>query len=214
MSSTANKSPYSFKLFWQLVKHGLILQALRYGLAKLGIDIMPYYWVQEEVLPTEEPKIKTGSERFYFKPLDTAELNTIIEISDTINEQKIRQSLEVGQECVGLKTSDEIAAYMFLDVNDFIFKNRTFTLKKNEAYLLNMYTFDAYRGKNLAPYLRYCSYRYLENRNINVKFSISNYFNKSAIKFKKKLNSQPLKLYLNIELFKKLQWHFVLRNYA
>ncbi|NND52624.1 MAG: hypothetical protein HKN54_09455 [Flavobacteriaceae bacterium] len=214
MTTTGKKSPYSFKLFWQLLKHGLFLQALRYGLAKIGIDIMPYYWVQEEVIPTDEPKIKDDNEQFIFKPLDEDEINFILNNSDSINEQKIRQSLAVGQECVGLINNDNIAAYMFLDLNNFTFKKRTFNLKGNEAYLLNMFTFNDYRGKNLAPYLRYCCYRYLENRNINVKFSISNYFNKSAIKFKKKLNSKPLKLYMNIELFKKFQWHFVLRNFT
>ena len=214
MDSKRKKSPYSFKLFWQLIKHGLFLQALRYGLAKLGIDIMPYYWVQEEVKVTNQPQIKSDIKDFLFKPLDVDEINLILTNSDVIYEQKIRHSLKAGQECVGLKFEDNIAAYMFVDLNDFTFKNRTFTIKNNEAYLLNMYTFDSFRGKNLAPYLRYCCYRYLENRNINVKFSISNYFNKSAIKFKKKLNSKPLKLYLNIELFKKLQWHFVLRNYS
>ena len=87
-------------------------------------------------------------------------------------------------------------------------------IKENEAYLLNMFTFNSFRGKNLAPYLRYYCYRYLENRNITIKYSISNYFNKSAIKFKKKLNSKHLILYVNIELFKKLQWHFVLKRFT
>jgi hypothetical protein len=208
------RSPYSVKLIWQLIKHGLILQGVRYAFAKIGIDIMPYYWVQEEASLSQKPLIKTDSQDFIFKSLNNEDIKLILEKSDTINEKKIIQSLDKKQECVGLKFGNQIAAYMFIELNDFIFNNRTFKIKENEAYLLNMFTFEIYRGKNLAPYLRYCCYRYLENRNIMVKYSISNYFNKSAIKFKKKLNSKHIRLYVNIELFKRLQWHFALKKYA
>ncbi|MCF6294301.1 MAG: hypothetical protein L3J25_01275 [Flavobacteriaceae bacterium] len=208
------RSPYSVKLIWQLIKHGLILQGVRYAFAKTGIDIMPYYWVQEEASLSQKPLIKTDSQDFIFKSLNNEDIKLILEKSDAINEKKIIQSLDKGQECVGLKFGNQIAAYMFIELNDFIFNNRTFKIKENEAYLLNMFTFETYRGKNLAPYLRYCCYRYLENRNIVVKFSISNYFNKSAIKFKKKLNSKHIRLDVNIELFKRLQWHFTLKKYT
>jgi hypothetical protein len=208
------RSPYSVKLIWQLIKHGLILQGVRYAFAKIGIDIMPYYWVQEEASLSQKPLIKTDSQDFIFKSLNNEDIKLILEKSDTINEKKIIQSLDKKQECVGLKFGNQIAAYMFIELNDFIFNNRTFKIKENEAYLLNMFTFETYRGKNLAPYLRYCCYRYLENRNIMVKYSISNYFNKSAIKFKKKLNSKHIRLYVNIELFKRLQWHFALKKYG
>ncbi len=208
------RSPYSVKLIWQLIKHGLILQGVRYAFAKIGIDIMPYYWVQEEASLSQKPLIKTDSQDFIFKSLNNEEIKLILEKSDAINEKKIIQSLDKGQECVGLKFGNQIAAYMFIELNDFIFNNRTFKIKENEAYLLNMFTFETYRGKNLAPYLRYCCYRYLKNRNIMVKYSISNYFNKSAIKFKKKLNSKHIRLDVNIELFKRLQWHFTLKKYT
>jgi hypothetical protein len=213
MNLKKKKSPYTAKLILQLIKNGLFLQGLRYAFAKVGLDIMPYYWVQEEVNATEKPLIKSNSEEFIFKPLNSDELKLILAKSDSISEAKILQSLKRGQECVGLQYKTQIAAYMFIELNDFIFKNRSFNIKANEAYLLNMFTFTPFRGKNLAPYLRYCCYRYLETRNIKMKYSISNYFNKSAIKFKQKLNSKHLKLYINIELFKKFRWHFVLRTY-
>jgi hypothetical protein len=208
------KSPYNVKLIWQLIKHGLILQGIRYAFAKIGLDIMPYYWVKEEAILSKKPLIRADSQDFNFISLNSEDIKLILDKSDSINEKKILQSLENGQECVGLKFGNQIAAYMFIELNDFIFKNRAFKIKKNEAYLLNMFTFESFRGKNLAPYLRYCCYRYLENRNITVKYSVSNYFNKSAIKFKKKLNSKHLKLFVNIELFKKFRWHFLLKRYT
>ena len=207
------KSPYSFKRIWNLIKHGLILQGMRHGLAKIGIDIMPYYWVQEEVERSDEPKLRTEEQRFEFVSLNDLEIEQIKTKSDSISENKIIDSINDGQECVGLRHHGDIAAYMFIKLNNFTFKNREFILNDNEAYLLNMFTFDAFRGKNLAPYLRHLCYRYLEVKGIDLKYSVSNYFNKSAIRFKQKLNSKSLKLLVHIELFKSLRWHFVLRNF-
>jgi len=162
------KSPYSVKLIWQLIKHGLILQGIRYAFAKIGLDIMPYYWVKEEESLSNKPLIKADSQDYIFISLNSEDIKSILDKSDSINEKKILQSLDYKQECVGLKYGNQIAAYMFVELNDFIFKNRVFKIKENEAYLLNMFTFNSFRGKSLAPYLRYCSYRYLENRNITI----------------------------------------------
>ncbi|MEZ4802420.1 MAG: hypothetical protein R2797_06570 [Gelidibacter sp.] len=212
IDSGKNKSPYSVSQVWSLIRHGLLLQGLRHAVAKIGIDIMPYYWVQEEATVSEKPVLKSTDQHFAFKSLDSDEIKTLLEKSDILNQEKISQSLKQGQECVGLVHNGDVAAYMFVELKDFIFKNRVFEIKPNEAYLLNMFTFDDFRGMNLAPYLRYFSYRYLEEKGITTKYSISNYFNKSAIRFKEKLNSKHLKLYMNIELFKTLQWHFTLRK--
>ena len=206
------RSPYSLKVVWNTIRHGLFLQGLRHGLSKLGIDIMPYYWVHEETIPTSEPKVRT-TQNFTFKTLTPSELDSILDHSDIINEKKIHQSFKNGHKCVGLIHEENIAAYMFIELNSFEIKKRKFELNSNEAYLLNMYTLHDYRGKNLAPYLRYQCYRFLEHQGITTYYSVSNYFNKSAIKFKKKLNSRPLKLFMSIELFNAVQWNFRLKTY-
>lgn len=211
--TTKKKSPYSFKVISDVIKNGLFFQGVRHAFAKIGIDIMPYYWVQEEVTLTETPKLRTD-QLFTFKPLEKKDLSNVIIEADSITENKIHQSFANGQECVGLLHESEIAAYMFIELNDFEIKNRKFKLNVNEAYLLNMFTLTNFRGKNLAPYLRYACYRHLEKRQITTKYSVSNYFNKSAIRFKEKLNSKPQKLYVNIELFKSIQWNLVLKTYS
>jgi DNA modification methylase len=102
---------------------------------------------------------------------------------------------------------------MFIEFNDFEVNGRTFEIKPNEAYLLNMWTFHGYRGRNLAPYLRYESYKLLNKRGRTFKYSITDYFNKSSIKFKNKLNAKHLYLYLSIVLFRKYKWNFTLKKY-
>ncbi|WP_431132524.1 GNAT family N-acetyltransferase [Psychroserpens mesophilus] len=210
--TTKKKSPYSFKVILEVIRNGLFLQGVRHAFAKIGIDIMPYYWVEEEVIPTEKPILKTD-QLFSFRSLKKEDLSNVLAETDSITETKIHKSFTDGQECVGLINEGTIAAYMFIELNDFEIKNRKFKLNTDEAYLLNMYTLPNFRGKNLAPYLRYTCYRHLEKKGITTKYSVSNYFNKSAIKFKKKLNSKPQKLYINIELFKLIQWNLVLKSY-
>jgi hypothetical protein len=39
------------------IKHGLVLDSIRNQIARIGINITPYYWVQEGMNPTEVPEI-------------------------------------------------------------------------------------------------------------------------------------------------------------
>lgn len=208
-----NKSPYNLKKAFYLIQHGLFLQGVRHIFAKAGINIMPYYWVEEEYYPAEKPKLKSLEDHFEFIRLKKSDVDAIKAKSDSVSAQKITKSVEDGHEFVGLKQQEEVVAYMFIKTNDFIFQNREFKFNPNEAYILNVYTFPEYRGRNLAPYLCYLCYRYLDGKGIDTKYSISNYFNTSAIKYKEKLNARPLQLMIYIELFKTFNWHFVLRSY-
>lgn len=213
MKPKKNKKISTYEKIKNALSNGLFLFAFRNWLAGKGVDIRPYYWVQEEVEPCEVPKIKNDSSKFTVRELTIEEVvsinegNTSIVIEDTVRD------MENGQLCIGLETNGEIAAYNFVELNEFEFKGRVFKLKSNEAYLLNMWTFHEYRGKNLAPYLRYQSYRFIEKYNRNIKYSITDSFNKSSIRFKKKLNSKHLIYYLSVVLFKKYTWNFTLKKY-
>ena len=76
-----------------------------------------------------------------------------------------------------------------------------------------MYVYENYRGKGIAPYLRYQCYKLLEKEGVNTFYSISEYFNFSAIKYQKKFNAKPLELCLSIKLFKINIWNFTLKKY-
>ncbi|MFT4832558.1 MAG: hypothetical protein ACI815_002214, partial [Psychroserpens sp.] len=115
--------------------------------------------------------------------------------------------------CIGLENNKEIAAYMFIGLNSFNFKQKKFNILENEAYLFNMWTFHSFRGRNLAPYLRYKGYELLNEMGRDTKYSITEYFNKSSIKFKNKLNSKHLKLYIYLELFGTIKKHYLIRSY-
>lgn len=201
------------KRFWNVINNGLLLYGLRNRLARVGIDITPYYWVKEECEPCDEPIIKGNTTEFKVKYLTKDEVTLIAKKVPKILGDDLIKGFNEGQLCVGLEHKKSIAAFNFIELKDFSFKKRQFKLKDNESYLLNMWTFHEFRGMNLAPYLRYKSYQFLKEQKRYAKYSISNYFNKSSIKFKNKLNAKHLIFYLSIVLFNKFYWNFKIKDY-
>ena len=201
------------KWFWNIVRHGQLLHAVTNRLSHLGIEIDPYYWVLEGISGYDPPEIKGNASEYSIKFLNLKEIILISNDKPENYKQDLIDGFNKGRLCIALLHQNEYAAYMFIELNDFTFKKRTFELADNEAYLLNMWTFDAYRGKNLAPYLRYQCYLHLNNMGRDTSYSISAYFNKSSIRFKKKLNAKHLRFYMYVGLFKKWHWNFLLKEY-
>lgn len=207
------KKFYRVKLIWNRIRHGMFIYSLINLLTRFGLDLGPYIWVQEGVSEIEPPVIRGSSDGFSLQYLNLDEVKEISKLSSGANVEKNVNYILNGQKCIGLKKGEEIAAYMFIEFNDFVFCGRNFPLKNNEVYLLNMYTFEAFRGKNIAPYLRNESYKLLGEQGIDTFYSITDYFNKASIKFKKKLKAKNLKLYFYIRLIKKFEWNFLLWRY-
>jgi GNAT superfamily N-acetyltransferase len=131
------------------------------------------------------------------------------------SEEKLLAFLKAGEQCLGIKHNNEIVAFMWINFNELNYKSTVIHLKENEAYLWLMYTRDSYRGKNLAPYLRYKSYEMLKRLGREKLYSVSDYFNSPAVKFKMKLNAQKLKLILFVQLFGKVRHTYILKsNYS
>ena len=64
--------------------------------------------------------------------------------------------------------------------------------------MFDAYTVPAYRGKGLAPLMRYRSYQELYNLDKHKLLSFSDYYNTPAIRFKEKLKAKPLELRLAV----------------
>lgn len=210
-----DKKGFSYRLQWisNIIKHGLFWHGVRNNLARIGLDFMPYYWVQEATSAIDPPQIRGTDKNFEISIFGREEIEYIQNTIIGIEEKDLIEDLKNGEICIGLKNKETIAAYMLIKRRPFYFRKRYFNLKPYESYLHSMYTFEAYRGKGIAPYLRYHSYKLLEKEEVTTFYSVSEYFNKSTIKFKKKLNSKPIRLYLNVRLFKRWIWNFTLKKY-
>jgi hypothetical protein len=127
--------------------------------------------------------------------------------------EKLRERFGQGKKCFGIKQKEKIVAFNWIDfknINSILFSQ---SLKENEAYLFDMYTDKEFRGKNIAPYLRWQSYKALKGMGRDVFYSISTYVNTPSIKFKKKLNSKILWLGLYFKLFQRFKVNMILRRY-
>jgi hypothetical protein len=210
----AGNSDLSYKFKWisKIIKNGLFWHGIRNTFAKIGFDFMPYFWEIGSIDITP-PRIRDDESKYQLSVFGEKEITFIKKTVIGIAHKDLMNDLKNGDTCLGIKKNEKIAIYSFIKHQSFSFRGRDFVMKPHEAYVHNTYTFEAYRGKNLAPYLRYQSYEYLKNKGINTYYSISEYLNKPALRYKKKLNVKPLKLYLNVTLFKRWVFNFILKSY-
>ena len=212
-SSDKNMEPSLFKRIIYKFKHGLVLQSIRNLLVKIGINIAPYYWVQEGLVETDEPKINGVPSEYSVGFLEAEDLKKIGAELPGYSVDALLADLKAGHLCLGLKYKTEIASFMWINLKDCSYMPVKVILNKDEAYLTSMYTLESYRGKNLAPYLRYKSYEILKKMGRDKIYSVSEFFNSSAIRYKEKLNARNLKLVFYIKLFNRLKWSFTIKTY-
>lgn len=195
------------------IRYGMTFQVINNRLAKLGIIIKPYYLFQEGLNYAQSPEIKENITDYHCAFLGPDDMKGVAKGKTGLSEKEYLSFLSEGQKCLAVKYRDDIAAFMWINLNEFRFKEVIYTLDHQEAYLWNMFTMEPFRGMNLAPYLRYESYEVLQDMGRYKLYSISEYFNTPAINFKKKLNARILKLELYINLFKKRHWNITLKKY-
>jgi GNAT superfamily N-acetyltransferase len=195
------------------IKYGLFLHGVRNNLAKIGLDFMPYYYCKSLSSKVNPDQIKTPDLDLKLSIFGKTEINYIKNSILGINDNFLFKDLNNGVTCVGLKKENDIVAFLFIRSQSFYFRNRLFNLNKNERFFVFMYVYETYRGKGVAPYLRYQCYKLLEKEGGQTFYSICEYLNFSAIKYQKKFNAKPLELCLSIKLFKKNIWNFTLKKY-
>ena len=203
---------YKLYLIRDRIRHGLILHSLFNLLIRVGVSINPY-WIDVEGLHlTEEPDIRDDKERYRIAPVDQA---IILELYKNLhwNTAELKERLTSDYHSVGLFREDALTAFMLMRYQSFAFRGNHISLSENEAYLENMYTYEDYRGRSLAPYLRYQGYKLLKAEGKTRCLSITQYFNKSSQKFKAKLNAKHSEFWLHIGLFNKVSWNFRLKKY-
>ena len=179
------------------------------------VQVIPYYIMEEFFNDQDELNIIPGIEDFVIAVLthdDMAYLGNHEESSATT--EQYHRMMDNGCLCVAAKHRGEIAAYSWADQYHLSYKGKTIALKQNEAYLFDARTYKAFRGKNLAPYVRNELYKLLKQKGIDRFLSVTLWSNTASMKFKQKLGAKPIELFLYVGLFRKFHMHFRLRNMA
>lgn len=202
-----------FKRVINKFRYGLVLQSVRNMLTRIGIVITPYYWMQEDITYSSMPEIKGSISEYSVEFLEEKDMRILSENARGYSEAEFITRLRDGKLCLGLKRNDEVLAFMWIFLKHCDFEPINIPLKSNEVYISDMYTMESYRGKNLAVYLRYRSYRIIKEMGRDTIFSVVEYFNTSAMKYKQKLNPRKLDLVLFIKLFNRFKWRFTIKTY-
>jgi hypothetical protein len=181
-------------------------------LAKLGISLRPFVLFREGIFDSD-PRVPDarfkGYEKSYLDSSDMASIAALAELPGRdISENDLQQRLQAGNKCIAITKDGEMAAFIWCDLEHCTFQGYAFAAKSNEAYLFDAYTFLPFRGKGLAPYVRYLLYTDLARLGRDTCYSISDRLNRPSIKFKQKLKAQKLLTGVYIVLFSR--WHFSL----
>lgn len=210
-----NKKGFLHRILWivHLMKQGLFWHGVRNNLARIGLDFMPYYWFKATKEMANPYNIKGEDLDLKFSVFGASEISTIKSTIIGIEHKNLLDDLKNGELCMGLKHFDEIVAYSFIRRKSFYFRKRFFSLGENDIYIHSTYVYDKYRGKNIAPYLKHQRFDLFEEKGVIYHHSITEYFNRSAIRMQKKSNAKATALYLSIILFKIWTMNFTLKKY-
>jgi hypothetical protein len=198
----------------QIIKDNRIIEPIYKWMTKM-VEVVPYYFYKEGMHDSQELDFKPKLDQFSVDFLDASDIKAISlhpEVGES--EEELMKRLANGCLCLGVKSQGVVAAYTWCNLKQCSYEERLiFPLKDDEAYLFDARTFKGYRGKDLAPYVRYQLYIKLREMGRSTFFSVTSRFNTSALRFKEKLNARILKLYLYIGLFRKFRFNILIRNY-
>ncbi|MBZ0167125.1 MAG: hypothetical protein K8I00_09995 [Candidatus Omnitrophica bacterium] len=194
--------------FWGNLKnkylHGLLLQTFLEYTWDLNIVYMPFYWVLEKNDPRALASLEAEMKDYTFQAFGPEEMQIIGGIkgrSRFKKEKHLCKLLNEGKKCFGIKYKGDIAAFSWVSYDGCTLETYRPAMNDQEVYLFDMFTLPAFRGTKVAPYLRYCIYRTVSAEGRDKFYSVTDKFNKSAIRFKKNINAHNIKKVTYIRFF-------------
>ncbi|MBC7790053.1 MAG: hypothetical protein H7Z74_08905 [Anaerolineae bacterium] len=184
------------------------------ALSQAGLRIEPYHLFLEGLAAAPRPdgefdKYDVG----FLSAQDMPEIAIIP--GRNFSHGDLLRRLNDGKRCLGIKHEGRIAAFTWCDYEWCLFENdRLFPLAANEACLFDAYTLEAFRGQDLAPFMRYRCYEELAEIGRTHCYSVTVLFNAPALRFKKKLNAKVIELRVLIEILGRWRFHRRLKIYV
>jgi hypothetical protein len=185
------------------------------ALKRLKIAFNPYVIFLEELSDDiTSPRIDDKFDKYKINFLGPEDMKNIEGLPGRIStEAGLRNRLKEDKVGIGVKLGQELVAFTWYDLKEFNSQGIKCPLKNSEAYLFDAYTLLSFRGKGIAPFMRYRSYQELKTLGKHRLLSVSDYFNTPAIRFKEKLKAKPLELRLAVR-FRGIHLDLRLKRYT
>jgi hypothetical protein len=197
------------KIWMEISRHTMIRKALD----RLGIQMVPFYLFLEHRSFVNLSHLKERFAGYETRFMDAKDMPEMVDLPGRdFPLTELLSRLEAGCLCYGMKRQGDLVAFTWSEMDLCNSKFYSFPLKSNEAYLFDAYTKESYRGKGVAPYIRWLSYLELSELGKHNLYSISVYFDPSAVRFKMKLNAKIIGLSLYVQALKKFHFTLPLRK--
>ena len=196
------------------VKHGQVGKALLWRLSRIGVSVEIYYVFREKLDHVRIEDFTSNFSSYSMQRLGPDDMAMVADLEYSFARPALEKKLSAGHLCFGLMHENNLAAVLWCDLEECHHRPYRFKLAKNEGYIYAACTTERYRGKGLAPYLRYLVYCDLIGDGIDTFYSATDYYNKPALKLRHKLNFDLLKLCLHTQFRRKRQFNWVIRNYC
>ena len=189
--------------------YGAALRVSIDTLSKLGVRIEPVDLYLEGLGRCEPPPAPESLERAsigFLTSKDMAELAMMP--GRDASRAALERRLESGQLCLGVRNRGEIVAFTWCNLKEcLIEKHHLFELHDDEASLFDAYTAREYRGRDVAPWMRYRCYEEMEKLGRHRCYSVTILFNTPAIRFKQKLGAVVVGRGVYVDLLARKQFH-------
>lgn len=184
--------------------------------SKLGLRIEPYRVYLEGLDKATAPDFPSGLGGCDIRFLDASHMGEIALMPGrNLSEDDLLDRLRAGTLCLGVKCRGAIVAFTWCNLNECTFeKHRLFSLAAHEASLFDAYTVESFRGRDLAPWMRYRCYEEMSRLGRNRCYSVTVVFNAPALRFKQKLGAQALELGVFVEILRRWRFHTRLSRYT
>jgi hypothetical protein len=189
--------------------YGVVLRILIDTVSKLGLRIEPYHLFLEGLGNLRAPIVPAARDGYEIGFLDASDMREVARMPGrNLSEEDLLCRLQNGLRCLGVKHSGAIVAFTWCNLDECaIEKHRLFSLRADEASLFDAYTIESFRGRDLAPYMRYRCYEELAKLGRHRCYSVSVVFNTPAVRFKRKLGAQVLELGVFVEVLGRWRFH-------
>lgn len=189
--------------------------ALRRLPRRLGLSAKRFHYMLEQLPPSAALHDVALPAGFDFGVLGADELQRVSqhpERAGYVSAGFVLNCLARGDVCLCVRRGEEIVALAWHSLTLNHSPHWPGALGADEAYLYDMYVFEAWRGHELAPALRLHSYQVLAALGRSRFYSITECHNRASLRFKRKLGARILFTGLYVSLFNRYRWRVVLRH--